>query len=470
MAFFGFITIVLLIYPRLHLRGQNIFLLASSYSFYGYWDWRFLFLLFTSTAVDFWAANSIQRSEDIRHRRLFLLASIAVNLGILGFFKYYNFFLDSAVSVLGYMGLKANTPVLKIVLPIGISFYTFKTMAYTIDVYRRNIAPTNHFIEYALFVSFFPQLLAGPIDKAKKFLPQISAPRSITRAKILTGLNLILVGYFKKVAIADTLAPIADNIFGDPGGMSSGQLWTGVYAYTFQIYGDFSGYTDIARGISLLLGFETIENFNAPYLSRNITEFWRRWHISLSTWFRDYVYIPLGGNRCGRARMHGNLIFTMLLCGLWHGAAWTFVLWGALHGVYLILHRMVKGEGGRGFSWLLSLPLWAKDLAKIFLTFHVVALTWILFRASNFEIVLQYFQGLFGFGLFTGLSIPVLFACSLLIALDAVRVHLASNTWLSDRQNFSVVRYAVAGVMLVSVIAASIGHLGTVTPFIYFQF
>jgi D-alanyl-lipoteichoic acid acyltransferase DltB (MBOAT superfamily) len=361
-------------------------------------------------------------------------------------------------------------PLLKIILPIGISFYTFKTMAYTIEVYRRAITPTKDFVEYALFVSFFPQLLAGPIERAKSLLPQISNPRQITQAKILAGLNLILLGYFKKVAIADTLAPIVDHIFGAPGGMSSGQLWTGVYGYTFQIYGDFSGYTDIARGISLILGFETMENFNAPYLSRNITEFWRRWHISLSTWFRDYLYIPLGGNRRGRTRTYVNLIITMVLCGLWHGAAWTFVLWGTLHGIYLMGHRMIKGEDKAGFSRPQTFAGRVTDLAKIFLTFHIVALTWVLFRASSFESALQYFQGLFRFQQFTGFSVSVLFACSLLVALDIAQTWLGSHTWLSDRQDLSVMRYAIAQVLIISVLCAAIGHLGTVTPFIYFQF
>lgn len=470
LVFLGFITIVFLVYPRLRLRGQNIFLLVASYAFYGYWDWRFTFLLFTSTVVDFFVGQKLQASGSPKQRKLLLFFSIVVNLGILGFFKYFNFFIDSAASVLSAIGFQPHMPMLQVILPIGISFYTFKTMTYTIDVYRKKMTPTTNFIDYALFTSFFPQILAGPIERASNLLPQISAPRQITRVKVLTGLNLILLGYFKKVAIADTLAPIVGKIFDAPDAMSSGQLWTGVYAYTFQIYGDFSGYTDIARGIAFILGFDTMVNFNAPYLSRNITEFWRRWHISLSTWFRDYVYIPLGGNRYGSARTYTNLFITMLLCGLWHGAAWTFVLWGVIHGLCLMVHRMTLGGGKPDFSWPLSVWGWATNIVKVFLTFHFVAFAWVLFRASSLESALVYFQGLFRFQPLTGFSIPVLFAGGLLIALDVAQTWFGSHTWLTDRKDLRALRYTVAQLLLVSVLAATIAHVGTITPFIYFQF
>ena len=470
LTFIGFIVIVLLIYPRLQFRWQNVFLLIASYLFYGYWDWRFTFLLFTSTVVDFWVAQKLQASGSQRRRKLLLFVSIGVNLGILGFFKYFNFFIDSTASLLAEIGFKTNTPVLQIILPIGISFYTFKTMTYTIDVYRRKITPTDNFLDYALFLSFFPQILAGPIERASNLLPQISSPRRITGEKVLTGLNLVLLGYFKKVAIADTLALIADRIFAAPGGMSGGQLWTGVYAYSFQIYADFSGYTDIARGVSRILGFESMENFNAPYLSRNITEFWRRWHISLSTWFRDYLYIPLGGNRRGKTRTYGNLIFTMLLCGLWHGAAWTFVLWGLLHGLYLSGHRIVLRKRKPDFSWPRTFSGWVVDIARIFLTFHFVVLAWVLFRAPNLKSALLYFQGLTRLHDFTGISASVLFAGGLVIALDLAQTWFGSHTWLTDRQGLRALRYAVAQILFISVLSAAIAHLGTITPFIYFQF
>jgi D-alanyl-lipoteichoic acid acyltransferase DltB (MBOAT superfamily) len=444
--------------------------LISSYFFYGYWDWRFCSLIFISTVVDYWVGRRLQETEEGRQRKLLLLISLSVNLTILGFFKYYNFFIDSASAILVAIGLEPHLPILKVALPVGISFYTFKTLTYSIEVYRRKISPTDSFIDYALFLSFFPQLLAGPIERAQNLLPQISTPRQITREKVLTGLNLILLGYFKKVAIADSLAPLIVKIYDAPEAMTSGQLWTGVYAYSFQIYGDFSGYTDIARGISRLLGFETMENFNAPYLSRNIAEFWRRWHISLSSWFRDYLYVPLGGNRRGLIRTYLNLIITMLLCGLWHGAAWTFVIWGIIHGLYLAGHRIFRRADQNVISTQKRFSKKMKDLFYIFITFHLVALAWVLFRSQSFEIAVVYFRGLFVFQQLRDISVTVLFAGCLLIALDIAQTLIGSQTWLTDRQKLKVVRYAVVQILLLSVLAAAIAHLGTLTPFIYFQF
>lgn len=470
LIFFGFITIVFLVYPRLRLRAQNVFLLAASYLFYGYWDWRFSFLLLTSTIVDFIVGRMLKRPGSRQFRKMLLFFSIGVNLCILGFFKYFHFFVDSAVSLLAAVGFEPHAPLLRVILPIGISFYTFKTMSYTIDVYRGKIIPTESFVDYALFTSFFPQILAGPIERASALLPQIAAPRQITREKVLAGLSLILLGYFKKVAIADTLAPMVGKIFDAPEAMSGGQLWSGVYAYTFQIYGDFSGYTDIARGIALILGFETMVNFNAPYLSRNITEFWRRWHISLSAWFRDYLYIPLGGNRHGAARTYVNLFVTMLLCGLWHGAAWTFVLWGAIHGIGLMGHRIRFGGDKPDFPWPQTVFGWAINILNLLFTFHFVALAWVLFRASSLKSALAYFEGLARFHQLGDFSASVLLAGGLLIVLDAAQSWCKSPTWLAERRHHRALRYAVAQLLLVGVLAASIAHVGTITPFIYFQF
>ena len=470
LIFLGFIAIVLSVYPWLRLRAQNVFLLAVSYVFFGYWDWRFSFLLLTSTVVDFFIGRKLKTTVGQKEKKLLLIVSIAVNLGILGFFKYFNFFVESAASVLGTIGFEPHMPLLKVILPIGISFYTFKTMTYTIDIYRGKMKPTDSFVDYALFTSFFPQILAGPIERASNLLPQISKPRTLSRERVLAGLGLILLGYFKKVAIADTLAPLVGKIFDAPESMSSGQLWTGVYGYTLQIYGDFSGYTDIARGIACILGFDTMVNFNAPYLSRNITEFWRRWHISLSTWFRDYLYIPLGGNRIGPVRTYANLFITMFLCGLWHGAAWTFVLWGAIHGTGLMVHRALLGGRKPDLSWPKTAGGWAKDICSMLLTFHFVALAWVLFRAPTLDSALIYFQGLFRFQPATGFSISVLFAGGLLIALDIVQSYFASQSWLTDRREHRFLRYAAAQLLLISVIAAAIAHVGTITPFIYFQF
>ena len=471
LNFFLFIVFIFIAYPRLHLRGQNIFLLVMSYLFYGYWDWRFTFLLFILTLIDFWIGQKIQTSESQRSRKLLLFLSVAVNLSILGFFKYYNFFIESAASVLSAVGFNPHIPVLRVILPIGISFYIFKTLTYTSDIYRRRITASEDFINYALFLSFFPQLLAGPIDRASALLPQIASPRLITREKVLTGLNLVLLGFFKKVAIADSLAPIVGKIFDASDAMSGGQLWTGVYAYTFQIYGDFSGYTDIARGISRILGFESVENFNAPYLSKNITEFWQRWHISLSTWFRDYLYIPLGGNRQGNVRTYANLVITMLLCGLWHGAAWTFILWGLLHGIYLMGHRMIMSGRQISYSWPRSFSGRATRVVQVILTFHLVALAWVLFRASSLESALGYYAGLlFRFDRLSDISAPVLLAGSLMIALDIAQIKCANHSWLMDRRYLRVLRYGVAQLLFLSVLCAAVAHLGTVTPFIYFQF
>jgi D-alanyl-lipoteichoic acid acyltransferase DltB (MBOAT superfamily) len=470
LIFLVFIIVVLSVYPWLRHRGQNLFLLAASYVFYGYWDWRFNFLLLTSTVVNFWVGRNIHASSNQKQRKWLLFVSVAVNMGILGFFKYFNFFVDSAASLLTAIGFQPHLPVLRVILPVGISFYTFQTMSYTIDIYRGKLEPTKNFIDFALFVSFFPQLVAGPIERAKNLLPQISKPRYIKRENVLTGLNLVLLGYFKKVAIADTLAPIVESIFAAPGEMSSGQLWTGVYAFTFQIYGDFSGYTDIARGIARILGFEIMENFNAPYLSRNITEFWRRWHVSLSSWLRDYLYIPLGGNRHGKIRTYVNLMITMLLGGLWHGAAWTFVFWGLLHGIYLAGHRMILRGNKPDISWPRTFTGWTADIVKIFLTFHLVAFTWILFRSPDFPSAVVYLKGLFLFHQFTDLSAAVLFAGSLMIVLDLAQTWSRSHTWLTERQEVKVLRYTVAQFLFVSVLTASIAHIQTITPFIYFQF
>ena len=470
LIFILFISIVFLVYPRLGLRKQNLFLLVASYVFYGYWDWRFTSLLVISTVVDFTVSRKIHHSNDPVKRKWLLVASVITNLGILGFFKYFNFFIDSAGALLTTLGVDAHLPVLSIILPVGISFYTFQTMSYTIDIYYKKLEPTDSLLDFALFVSFFPQLVAGPIERAKHLLPQISIPRELTKENVITGMNLVLLGFFKKVAISDSLSPIVESIFSSPGDMSSGQLLTGIYAFSLQIYGDFSGYTDIARGIALILGFRIMENFNAPYLSRNITEFWRKWHISLSTWLRDYLYIPLGGNRNGKLATYRNLMITMFLGGLWHGAAWTFVAWGVLHGAYLSLHRMFLKGRNPDLPWTNSVAGWTVNIIKVFLTFHLVTLTWIFFRAPDFQNSLLYFKTLFSMNHIFDLSAAVLFAGGIVFALDFVQTYFNSHTWLTDNKQFGIVRYTVILLMLISVIAASIAHMETVTPFIYFQF
>ncbi|MCK6471045.1 MAG: MBOAT family protein [Planctomycetes bacterium] len=399
-TFWVFFLAVMGLYGVLAHRWQNRMLLVASYVFYGWWDWRFLSLMGFSTVVDFYAATIIDRNEDPVRRRRWMWVSVVVNLCLLGFFKYYNFFIDSAISALASMGVEAHAPTLTVILPVGISFYTFQTMSYVIDVYRRDLKAARSISEFALFVSFFPQLVAGPIERATNLLPQVQQPRRMTWEGWSEGAALIVVGLFKKVAVADLLAPMAQEAFSNPSQCTGSALLIGLYAFSIQIYADFSGYSDIARGLARMMGFNLMENFQQPYFSASITEFWRRWHISLSTWLRDYLYIPLGGNRGGPGMAYRNLFLTMLLGGLWHGANWTFVVWGALHGIYLAVHkRILSGVKPFDVPPKTNAKQWLSYLVKVVVTFHLVALTWIFFRAGSyqtgsFEIAYAYLKGL----------------------------------------------------------------------------
>ena len=337
--FAAFLTIVLIGYSLLRTRAQNIWLLCASYTFYGFWDWRFLTLIAFSTTVDYLIARRIDRTDTDSLRKRLLYLSLLSNLGLLCFFKYFNFFVDSFVVLGAQLGLNLDTPALRLLPPVGISFYTFQSMAYSVDVYRRELKSERNFITFALFISYFPQLVAGPIERANRLLPQFREQRQVTLEGVRSGLVLILIGLFKKVVIADNAGVVVNRIFADIQSSSSATLVAGGILFSLQIYCDFSGYSNMARGMSRLLGIRLVENFKTPYLAANISEFWRRWHISLSQWLRDYLYIPIGGSRHGELRTHRNLIFTMLLGGLWHGAAWTFVVWGLLNGLYLIVHR-----------------------------------------------------------------------------------------------------------------------------------
>jgi len=460
--------VVLIVYPRLKHRAQNVFLLLASYFFYGSWDWRFTSLLLISTVVDFFVGKKLHLKSSAAIRKRLLLLSMAVNLGILGIFKYFNFFVDSAVFCLSKLGVEANEPVLNVVLPVGISFYTFQTMSYTIDIYKRKMNPTNNFIDFALFVSFFPQLVAGPIERAKLLIPQITKPRILLKDNYLAGMNLMLLGFFKKVAIADTMAPIVSNAFNDPSALTSGQLLTGLYAFCLQIYGDFSGYSDIARGVAKMLGFDLMINFQAPYTSRNITEFWRRWHISLSSWLRDYLYISLGGNRKGELKTYRNLFLTMFLGGLWHGAAWTMAIWGVMHGVYLAVHKIILGDRNLNMSWPTTLTGWIVDITKIVVTFHLVALTWIMFRATSLSNALEFFAGIVKNNDLFDINPSVLFATAVLVFLDIVQNKTGDHIWIVKASR--PIKYAILQMMMVSCLAAAVYHVNTVVPFIYFQF
>jgi len=382
VAFFAFFAVVYAIYVPASTRLQNLVLLLASYVFYGAWDWRFLGLLALSTLIDYRCAQAIEDDDPTRRRR-WLLLSLISNLGILATFKYFNFFVASFAALCDALGLPVATTTLDIVLPVGISFYTFQTMGYTIDVYRGRMPASRDLTVFALYVAYFPQLVAGPIERATHLLPQLAADRHITYARLRDGAWLILLGLFKKVVVADNMARIVDPVFGGDGTYSGATALLAVYAFALQIYADFSGYTDIARGVSKLLGIELMRNFRRPYFATDPREFWQRWHISLSQWLRDYLYITLGGNRGGRWRQYRNLMLTMLLGGLWHGASWMYVIWGAIHGALLVLHRSwLHLVGERGLPGLMHhLP----PLLRGLLLFHLVCLAWIFFRARTLE-------------------------------------------------------------------------------------
>ena len=387
-----FLAIVTLVYWRLGFRAQNYFLLAASYFFYGWWDWRFLGLMAVSTIGDFIVARKIDAAPDgSAKRKALLVASLILNFSFLGYFKYFNFFVDSFARVAVTLGL-GDVPhtFWQILLPPAISFYTFQEVAYIVDVYKRRLKPSHSIVDYALFVSLFPHLIAGPIQRPSHLLPQVQEPRTWSSGKAFDGIMMILEGLFRKVVIADNCALIANAAFsGNLGGLNTVSVLLGTYAFAWQIYGDFSGYSSMARGSAQLLGFHFMVNFRQPYLAQSLQDFWRRWHISLSTWLRDYLYIPLGGNRLGTGRTYANLITTMVLGGLWHGANWTFVIWGAIHGFGLAIERLLVGAKEVGDS-----PSWIGRWARRIVVFHLVCAAWVFFRATSMGEAMQQFAAL----------------------------------------------------------------------------
>jgi D-alanyl-lipoteichoic acid acyltransferase DltB (MBOAT superfamily) len=447
-------------------KVQNAILLVASYVFYGWWDWRFLSLLVVSTVVDYSVALLLERSEESK-RKSILLVSMAANLGLLGFFKYFNFFIDSAAQGLQALGLEANLPVLNIVLPVGISFYTFQTMSYTIDVYRRHMPAEKSLMNFAVYVAYFPQLVAGPIERATHLVPQFRVPRAVTWEGVSSGALLMLVGLVRKVAIADSVAAEVNAAFADPGGLSSSGLVRAVILFGVQIYGDFAGYSDMARGLSRMMGIELMENFNHPYFSTNITVFWRRWHISLSTWLRDYLYIPLGGNRGGELATYRNNMLTMLLGGLWHGAAWTFVVWGAIHGAALAVHKLSLGKR-KPEAHPEPGPLAVPRLVLSWLgTMVVVHVAWVFFRATSFQNAFDVLGGVFALrgGLELSSWVGALGMVGLLLLIDVPqhlrRDHTAALRW----------PWPVRGLYyFVLVMAILLLRSEDDVPFIYFQF
>ena len=386
VQFFAFFGIVLVLYYNLDHRLQNRLLLLASYVFYGWWDWRFTALMFGSTLIDYTCALWIHASDDVGLRKRWVVASVVTHLTILGFFKYFDFFTSTAEAASAALGLPVRLMHLHLVLPVGLSFYTFKSMSYTIDVYRRRFAPTRRFLDFALFVAFFPQLVAGPIERAHHLLPQVIEPRGPLSVRDLrTAGYLIGWGLFKKVIVGDGCAHLANTVFENYTAFSGADHLIAVYAFAFQIYADFSGYSDMAIGIARLMGFELIDNFHLPYFATNPSDFWHRWHISLSTWLRDYLYIPLGGNRRGEVRAYRNLIITMALGGLWHGARWTMVVWGLYHGIGLVLHRLFLRASGR-VRQPASTAGPTRDrwlVPKIVMMFQFTCLGWLLFRADS---------------------------------------------------------------------------------------
>lgn len=378
------------------IKNQNLFILIASYTFYGWWDWRFLFLILASTIVDYSLGISIDKIEERKKRKVLLWVSLAFNLGLLGVFKYYNFFIENWVNAWSQVGVEMNKNSLNIILPVGISFYTFQTLSYTIDVFRKELKPTKDFIAFASFVSFFPQLVAGPIERASNLLPQFFVKRKFNYELASSGMRLILWGFFKKIVIADNCAVYANDIFSNYQDQSGITLMFGAIFFAFQIYGDFSGYSDIAIGIARLFGFKLKRNFNYPYFSRDIGEFWRRWHISLSTWFRDYLYIPLGGSRGSKYNKIKNVLIIFIVSGFWHGANWTFICWGALNALYF-LPLLLTNRNRKNLNTVSEktiLPSF-KELFQILTTFALTTFAWIFFRAENMSFAIDYISRMF---------------------------------------------------------------------------
>ncbi|PIE46281.1 MAG: membrane-bound O-acyltransferase family protein [Gammaproteobacteria bacterium] len=400
-----FLPIVFLLYwftTNNNLKLQNLLIVLASYVFYGWWDWRFLSLILFSTVVDYTIGIKLKNQENKTKRKIFLWISILVNLGFLGVFKYYNFFVDNFVTAFSSFGANIKPNTLDIILPVGISFYTFQTLSYTIDIYKRKLEPTRDFIAFAAFVSFFPQLVAGPIERATNLLPQFYKKRIFEYDRAVDGMRQILWGLFKKVVIADNCAVYANLIFDNSADLNGSALVLGALFFTFQIYGDFSGYSDIAIGTSRLFGFNLMQNFAFPYFSRDIAEFWRRWHISLSTWFRDYLYIPLGGSRGRMWIKIRNIFIIFIVSGFWHGANWTFIVWGGLNAVYF-LPLLLTNNNRKNLDVVAEGKLLPniKELLQMGMTFGLTVFAWIFFRAENIEHALNYIAGIFSPSLFT---------------------------------------------------------------------
>ncbi|WP_338351234.1 MBOAT family O-acyltransferase [Nonlabens tegetincola] len=474
LDFAVFLPVVFLTYWILlnrNLQIQNLFLLIASYLFYGWWDIRFLGLIVWSSLVDYWIGISLSRVTKPQYRKLLLSLSLLMNIGLLGFFKYYNFFIESFAQAYSLFGAQINPSRLDIILPVGISFYTFQTLSYTIDVYRKKLTPTKDIVAFFAFVSFFPQLVAGPIERATNLLPQFFKKRRFNYATATDGCKQILWGLAKKVIIADQCARYANDIFNNHDQYSGSTLVVGAFFFTFQIYGDFSGYSDIAIGTAKLFGFNLKKNFATPYFSRDIAEFWRRWHISLSTWFRDYLYIPLGGSRVGKWLNVRNVFIVFIVSGFWHGANWTFVIWGTFNAI-LFLPLLLSNRNRSNLDTVASgrfIPH-IKEVFQIFITFLLTMVAWIFFRADNLSHAVSYISKIFSSSI---IVLPEIRPSNMFLYLlffilfewiGREREHVLNHKFFNSYNWFKYPLYFILMALIL------IHSNGTPEEFIYFQF
>ncbi len=469
-----FLPVVFILYwfiTNKSLKLQNLLIVIASYFFYGWWDWRFLSLILFSTLVDYSVGIALSKQSNEAKRLVLLWVSIVVNLGFLGFFKYYNFFLENFMTAFSFFGTEIKSNSLDIILPVGISFYTFQTLSYTIDIYKRRLEPTKDLIAFSAFVSFFPQLVAGPIERATALLPQFYKKRTFDYAKASDGARQIIWGLFKKMVIADNCAEYANQIFNNSADFNGSTLVLGAVFFTFQIYGDFSGYSDIAIGTSRIFGFDLKQNFAFPYFSRDIAEFWRRWHISLSTWFRDYLYIPLGGSRGSTWLKVRNTFVIFIVSGFWHGASWTFIAWGALNALYFLplllrkKNRVYLGPIATKYSF----PSF-KEGINMLITFILTVLAWVFFRAESIEHAATYLSGIFSGTLFDKPELLPWEIIILIVLFMSVEWFGRNGLYALDglnKTNSSVLKITISFIVIIVTI---LYMSNTEQEFIYFQF
>ncbi len=473
-----FLPIVFVLYWFIfnkNIHRQNLLIVVASYVFYGWWDWRFLILIFISTVVDFWAAKAIHSSSDPLHRKFWLIVSLFVNLSFLAVFKYYNFFIENLITAFSFLGMEMKFNLLNIILPAGISFYTFQTLSYSIDVYRNKLEPTHDFIAFSAFVSFFPQLVAGPIERASHLLPQFLSSRTFNYDSAVNGSKQILWGLFKKMVIADNCAVFVDNIFQNPPYYPGSTMVIGVVLFSFQIYADFSGYSDIAIGTARLFDFKLKRNFAYPYFSRDIAEFWRRWHISLTSWFKDYVYIPLGGSRGTLLNQIRNIFIVFAVSGFWHGAKWTFIVWG-LYNALMFVPLLLLNKNRDNIDMVAynkKLPTFT-ELFKIGTTYCIVLFGWVFFRADTISAALSIYSKIFSTSI---MSMPYFDRWQLALVLFPLLFMFIIMEWIGRRNEYAIEKIFIGKPRLFrwtvySVIIFTIGMYMKQdgSPFIYFQF